>query len=139
MAGEFSNRIEILSVDLLDQQRSIVEELKALAHSLRLEFGWHYLLDQSWILSQLGEVRGKRILDAGAGTGVIQWYLAQHGAQVISVDRSERADLALRFRRRFNVRGLRPSDLHSDGQAPFQRVQTRPAGCAAKPVRWPAI
>jgi SAM-dependent methyltransferase len=104
-------KIEILSVDLLDQQRTVVEELKQLAQSLRLEFGWHYLLDLSWIISQLGEVKGKCILDAGAGTGVLQWYLAQHGAEVISVDRGSRAALPLRFRKRFHVQGLTPGDL----------------------------
>ncbi len=34
------------------------------------------------------------MLDAGAGTGVLQWYLAQQGAAVISVDRMSRALVA---------------------------------------------
>jgi len=100
-------KIELLSVDLLDQQRPLVEALKSLARSLRLEFGWHYLLDLTWIISQLGPVQGKQLMDAGAGTGILQWYLAQQGAQVISVDRLSRALLPLRFRKRFNVQGLR--------------------------------
>ena len=105
------DKIEIPSTDLLDQQRPLVNALKRLADSLGLEFGWHYLLDLTWVISQLGEIRGKRIMDAGAGTGVMQWYLAQSGAEVISVDRGSRADLALRFRSRFQVHGLRPTDL----------------------------
>jgi SAM-dependent methyltransferase len=56
-------------------------------------------------------VRGKNILDAGAGTGLIQWYLAQEGARVISVDRVSRADLSMRFRAQYHVRGMRPEDL----------------------------
>lgn len=106
------DRIEILAVDLLDQHRPLVEELKAIARQLQLEFGWHYLLDLAWILSHLGEVSGKVIMDAGAGTGVLQWYLAAHGAMVLSVDRSSRADLPWRFRRWTRVKGLRQIDLN---------------------------
>ena len=105
------DQIEILSVGLLDQHRQTVLALKRLARSLGLEFGWHYLLDLTWIISSLGQVKGKRILDAGAGTGILQWYLAEQGAEVISVDRLSRARLPLRFRSRYNVRGLRPEDL----------------------------
>ncbi len=106
-----TDQIEILSVGLLDQHRPTVLALRRLAHSLGLEFGWHYLLDLTWIISLLGPVKGRRILDAGAGTGVLQWYLAEQGAEVISVDRLSRARLPLRFRSRYNVRGLRPQDL----------------------------
>jgi len=103
--------IEILSVDLLERNRPQVNALKRLARSLSLEFGWHYLLDLTWILQHLGQVKGKRILDAGAGTGVLQWYLADQGAEVLSVDRLSRASLPVRFRFRFNVKGLRKQDL----------------------------
>jgi SAM-dependent methyltransferase len=99
--------IEILPVTLLDEQRPTVEALRSLAAELRLDFGWHYLLDLSWIISRLGVVQGKRIIDAGAGTGILQWYLAKQGAAVLSIDRGSRADLPLRFRRRYRVRGLR--------------------------------
>lgn len=104
-------KIEILPVILLTQHRDTVSELKQLARSLRLDFGWHYLLDLTWMITQLGPVEGKRIIDAGAGTGVMQWYLANHGAHVISVDRFSRANLPLRFRSRFNVQGARSDDL----------------------------
>jgi 2-polyprenyl-3-methyl-5-hydroxy-6-metoxy-1,4-benzoquinol methylase len=111
MTGLEEEKIELLSVDLLDRHRQQVTKLRKLARSLRLEFGWHYLLDLTWVLSELGPVRGKRILDAGAGTGVLQWHLAQQGAEVISVDRLSRAALPLRFRVRFRVVGLRNQDL----------------------------
>jgi SAM-dependent methyltransferase len=107
------DKIEILPVALLDQHREQVERLNILAHSLGIGLGWHYLLDWVWILAQLGELSGKRILDAGAGEGLLQWYLAERGAEVISVDRSSRAELSLRFRARYIVRGLRPEDLTS--------------------------
>ena len=111
-------KIEILSVELLEHERSRVEELKKLARQLKLEFGWHYLLDLVWILKHLEGISGRRILDAGAGVGVMQWYLAQHGAQVISVDRESRAHLAARFRRKFQVAGLRDVDLSPLDQMP---------------------
>ncbi|MGB9674370.1 MAG: class I SAM-dependent methyltransferase [Anaerolineales bacterium] len=106
------DRIEILSVDLLDNHRALVNELKEIAAQLGLEFGWHYLLDLTWMISLLGDVQGKKIMDAGAGTGVLQWYLAKKGAQVYSVDRTSRADLAWRLRRWTHVRGLREEDLN---------------------------
>ncbi len=116
------DKIEILSVDLLDRYRPLVEELKDIARQLQLEFGWHYLLDLVWILSHLGDVKGKVIMDAGAGTGVLQWVLAAHGATVLSVDRSSRADLPWRFRRWTKVKGLRTSDLNSPLKALWNSV-----------------
>ena len=111
MTAVGEEKIELLSVDLLDQYRRQVVDLRKLARSLGLEFGWHYLLDITWILGELGPLQGKRILDAGAGTGLLQWYLAQNGAEVISADRLSRAALPLRFRARFRVAGLRGQDL----------------------------
>jgi ubiquinone/menaquinone biosynthesis C-methylase UbiE len=111
MTNQMNEKIELLSVDLLDQNRSLVVELKKLAASLGLDFGWHYLLDLTWTITQLGAIENRRILDAGAGTGILQWYLAEHGAQVISVDRFNRALLPVRFRRRYHCQGLRPVDL----------------------------
>ena len=108
-----TDRLELLSVSLLDTERVKIESLKNLAQRLKLEFGWHYLLDISWILKQIVNIAGRKIIDAGAGTGVIQWYLADQGACVISVDRESREHLASRFRRRFEVEGLRQEDLAS--------------------------
>ncbi len=111
MNAILKEKIEILPVTLLDQHRPIVEDLRRLAGDLKIGLGWHYLLDLSWIISQLGEIKGKQILDAGAGSGLMQWYLARHGAEVVSVDRSSRAALSLRYRTRYHVKGLRPDDL----------------------------
>jgi SAM-dependent methyltransferase len=106
-----TEKIEILPVSLLDQHRQQVETLKSLAHSLGIGIGWHYLLDWVWILAQLGDIGSRHILDAGAGEGLLQWYLAGQGAEIVSVDRSSRAELSLRFRARYPVRGLRSKDL----------------------------
>ena len=111
MKSEMQDTIEILSVSLLDQNRPLVEELKGLAASLGIGLGWHYLLDLSWIISRLGPLAGRKVMDAGAGTGLMQWYLAGKGAEVISVDRSSRAALSLHYRARYRVEGLRPEDL----------------------------
>ena len=107
---------------ILNQQRELVEALKEFARSLKIEFGWHYLLDITWILSHLQAIDGKFIMDAGAGTGLMQWYLASKSARVLSVDRLSRADLPLRFRNRFNVEGIRPQDLNP----PTQIFKTNP-------------
>lgn len=106
-------KIEILSISLLDQHRQRVEAFKTLAKSLGIGIGWHYLLDWAWITALLGDVEGMRILDAGAGTGLMQWYLAETGAKVISVDRASRAELSLRFRARYPVSGLTGNELAS--------------------------
>jgi SAM-dependent methyltransferase len=111
------DKIEILSVALLDRHRERVERLRRLSRSLALPLGWHYLLDLAWILDQLGEPRGKKIVDAGAGIGVLQWLLAEAGADVISVDRRSRARLPLHFRHRFRTRGLRTEDLAPEWRA----------------------
>lgn len=106
-------KIEILPVSLLEEHGALVNELKALAENLGLEFGWHYLLDLTWIISQMSLDSGVRVMDAGAGVGVMQWYLAQKGAEVVSVDRLDRAHLPLRFRLRYRVQGVREQDLET--------------------------
>ena len=116
MKVEQQDRIEILGVDLLDRHRPLVEELKGLAASLKIGLGWHYLLDLSWIISQLETLVGRplaelKIMDAGAGTGLIQWYMAGKGVAVTSVDRASRSSLPLHYRARYRVSGLRSQDL----------------------------
>jgi len=107
------DKIEILPVSLLEQHRDLVHELRQLASSLRLEFGWHYLLDLVWIINQLKIRENIQVIDAGAGTGIIQWYLAQQGALVLSIDRVSRTYLPVRFRVRYSVTGRTEDDLSS--------------------------
>lgn len=110
MQSNQEGRIEILSPRLLDDFRPVVKELRMLAASLGLEFGWHYLLDLVWVVSHLGNPTGKKLMDAGAGVGILQWYLAEKGSEVISVDRSSRACLPVKFRRRYQVEGYRSAN-----------------------------
>ncbi len=104
-------RIELLNVELLQEYAELAEGFRRKAERLGIGLGWHYLLDLVWIANALGDPAGKVVLDAGAGTGVLQWWLADRGARVISVDRQPRQDLSMRFRYRYHVRGLEPSDL----------------------------
>lgn len=113
-----ADKIEILPVSLLESEKTTINELKILAEELKLEFGWHYLLDLSWIIGNLDQIDGQKMIDAGAGTGVMQWYLANEGATVISIDRESRANLSPRFRRRFNVEGLREDDFQEKSKYP---------------------
>jgi SAM-dependent methyltransferase len=111
------DKIEVLPVSLLTEERPLVEELKLLANSLGIGLGWHYLLDIAWILREAGcyphlqRWEGLKTVDAGAGEGLLQWYLLEKGAEVISVDRSSRSLLSLRYRARYSVKGLRKLDL----------------------------
>lgn len=105
------DRIEILPVSLLESETKWIFELRELGKRLNLEFGWHYLLDLAWILRQLDEIEGKKIIDAGAGVGVMQWFLVENGATVISIDRESRANVPARFQRRYQVLGMREEDL----------------------------
>lgn len=117
--------IEILPVSLLESEKSTVDELITLADELKLEFGWHYLLDLSWIIQHLDNINGQKMIDAGAGTGVMQWYLAKNGSTVFSIDRVSRSNLAPRFRRRFNVEGLRDSDFNNGFVAGQNSLKSR--------------
>jgi SAM-dependent methyltransferase len=106
------DKIEIPSVDLLEKHRKMVNDFWSVSRAVRVEPGWHYLLDLTWIVENIGLISGKRILDAGAGMGLMQWYLVEHGAvEVISADRGSRSNLPLVMRSRYNVSGKRPTDL----------------------------
>jgi SAM-dependent methyltransferase len=127
-------RIEIIPAAILDAQRGLVEELKLLSRRLGLELGWHYLLDLAWIISRLGDVGGCRIMDAGAGLGLMQWYLAGRAAEVLSVDRTPRLEM-LRLRTRYRIRGLRRQDVPGPGQ--LLRIKTQRAkGLLGKAAAW---
>jgi SAM-dependent methyltransferase len=105
-------KIEIPSVELLDRHRDVVNKLWEVSRGTRVEPGWHYLLDLVWIAENLGPADGLHILDAGAGMGLMQWYLIEQGAdEVISADRGSRVDLPLVMRSRYKVQGLRSGDL----------------------------
>jgi SAM-dependent methyltransferase len=106
-----SDAIEILSVSLLQEEKETASRIEKLAQDLRIGLGWHYLLDLTWILARLTPDPVGPVMDAGAGTGIIQWYLCERGRRVLSVDRASRRHLPIRLRSRYRVRGLREEDL----------------------------
>jgi len=117
------DRIDILSADALSEQRALADELYAFAGRWGIELGWHYILDLMWILTELGPLyEGMTVLDAGAGFGVMQWWLAEHGVDVVSVDKVSRAELSVRFYNRYAIRGLRSEDLLPRTTLAMQRL-----------------
>ncbi|MFC1559271.1 methyltransferase domain-containing protein [Gemmatimonadota bacterium] len=125
------DRLEIPSVALLDEERPLVDQFRAIAHRMHIEIGWHYLLDFSWSARQVSLTPGMRVIDAGAGWGVMQLWLAEQNIDVISVDRSSRSDLPNLLRQRYRVHGLRDEDL-----APPARPGLRDLLPPLSPGRW---
>jgi len=125
------DKIEILPVSLLETKRTIVGEMRRISEELSIGLGWHYLLDLSWAAEMLSPAPEMRVIDAGAGTGVIQWWLAEHGVDVISLDRISRRHLSMRFRQRYRIKGWRQEDL-----IPLHRVFLQSFLPPRSPLRW---
>jgi len=103
--------IKILPVALLHEHAELVSRLRALGRSLALSSGWHYPLDRVWIAAKMPHLPGAKLLDAGAGIGLMQWYFAGEGASVTSVDRSSRVALPMQFRARYRIHSIRSNEL----------------------------
>lgn len=106
-----NNKIELISTNILHQHQKLFKDLVDMNKDLALSAGWHYILDWTWAISQIKEIDGKTILDAGAGIGFLQWYLASKGAHIISVDRSDRTCIPFHLKDNFNVHGLTSADM----------------------------
>lgn len=104
------SKIELISTAILDQNHELSAELALTAESLALSSGWHYILDWTWTICQIDGVAGKTVVDAGAGIGLLQWYLASKGANMISIDRADRTCIPFHLLDRFNVSGYGPGD-----------------------------
>lgn len=71
----------------------------------------HYQKEQeAWLLDQLPNVTGLRVLDLGCGTGRLSRFLANRGAQVVGVD--------------FAARAIEIARRQSSGDNPIYRVQS---------------
>lgn len=89
--------VKVISSELLDTDllRDTVT-LDSITRCLRIfqrPNGWHYDLDLIWIIKMLlanNVLPGSTVLDAGAGMGILQFYLAFSGYNVISIDYSDR-------------------------------------------------
>ena len=89
MSQDASEKIEILSLDLFDthkEEMGIIEQIHK--HFFNPDLGWHYYLDLAWIIREVRDAlpRGSLVLDAGAGSGLLQFILSELGYNVISVD-----------------------------------------------------
>jgi ubiquinone/menaquinone biosynthesis C-methylase UbiE len=108
------DKINLLSVSLINEYPNIIREFIDISKSFGIGLGWHYLLDLTWTAQQLELNKGMRLVDAGAGVGVLQWWLAEQGVDVISADRNSRRNLPMKFRQRYHIRGIRKEDLKSN-------------------------
>lgn len=93
------NQIQLLSPSILDERADLLDQMREVVTTLRTPRGWHYYIDLCWVAQTLAPGPGLEVLDAGAGNGVLQWWLAAQGAQVLSVDGQARRHPGLRFER----------------------------------------
>lgn len=114
------NEIRLLDASLLGDQKKL-KEISYWLKVMNRPNGWHYDLDQIWILNELekaGILPGSTILDAGAGQGVTQYLLAARGYNIISLDFSSRGKPG-RSSGIFNIVGEGGSDI--DYQHPYMK------------------
>jgi ubiquinone/menaquinone biosynthesis C-methylase UbiE len=82
------DNIQLLDTDLLEKKR-ILKEVLYWKNLFRAQIGWHYILDLIWQIESIESLeltRGAKILDAGAGIGLMQYILAARGFEIYSID-----------------------------------------------------
>jgi len=57
--------------------------------ALKLNLGSPMLIEVPYILELIGDMRGKRVLDAGCGGGFYSLWLSERGVKVLGIDGSE--------------------------------------------------
>lgn len=86
------NYIKLLDIELFNN-KNLLNKISYWLKVMNRPNGWHYDLDQIWVIEQLKENGihpGSTILDAGAGQGVTQYLLSSMGYNIISLDFSSR-------------------------------------------------
>lgn len=86
------NQLTLLDTKLLNNN-FLLNKISYWLNVMKRPNGWHYDLDQIWVIEQLKENGihpGSTILDAGAGQGVTQYLLSSMGYNIISLDFSSR-------------------------------------------------
>lgn len=81
-------KVTLLSPKYLSNNCAL-KELSYWLHVMKRPQGWHYDMDEAWILENIEKAKlkkGATILDAGAGLGVMQYVLAARGYNVVSLD-----------------------------------------------------
>jgi SAM-dependent methyltransferase len=82
----------MLTFEFIDPDRQIGSDdfqfvERFLISTGRTEIGWHYITDIAWIYSKVKNwPRTYRVLDAGGGSGPLQFLLAELGFQVTNID-----------------------------------------------------
>jgi glycosyltransferase involved in cell wall biosynthesis/SAM-dependent methyltransferase len=85
---DFGNdKIELLTTELINENKKLVEYIYQKSNQFKIGLGWHYILDLIWIIKNVLLLPQKAlILDAGAGNGLLQFLLSDLGYTVISAD-----------------------------------------------------
>ncbi len=105
--------IQLLSDQLPAEYPEILAEIDLLREGLFKEIGWHYYVDLIWVIIQLrklGIMPGATVLDAGAGSGLLQFLLSYYGYHVLSVDFAPRRVL-------FHISKLFPVEITSSSES----------------------
>jgi len=88
------DRIELLGESLIDRHPVLAMDVLGTSSRLARILGWHYVLDLVWVLTELDRLPPKaKVLDVGAGQGLLQFMLADRGHDVVSADMAERRPL----------------------------------------------
>lgn len=115
-----TEKIEILGLDLFDALKEEMSLVESLRQNLGMSIGWHYHLDLAWMVKNVkGMPAGSLILDAGAGSGLSQFILAELGFNVISVDFMTRS-----FSRKMRGRYAKSMHFLNDQSETFENSYT---------------
>ncbi|MCB9655123.1 MAG: methyltransferase domain-containing protein [Deltaproteobacteria bacterium] len=138
-----TDRIELLKEQLIEDRLDLAMEVLATSAKLKMPLGWHYILDLIWLLKELESLpKGARVLDAGAGWGLMQFLLADRGYEVISADmivREPRRDLERLYR--FETMGTAETidheylDHHRSRRRPLRSLRANASQLLETPLR----
>ena len=82
----------MLYFELIDPSQQIADPDFHIVRSFlkatgRTQIGWHYITDLTWLYSRIKHwPKSLRILDAGGGTGPLQFLLAEMGFSITNID-----------------------------------------------------
>jgi 2-polyprenyl-3-methyl-5-hydroxy-6-metoxy-1,4-benzoquinol methylase len=96
--GSLSEKWDKLA-HILDREREVAchayldliagQTTKNVELALKLNLGSPMLIEVPYILELIGDMRGKKVLDAGCGGGFYSLWLSENGAEVLGIDGSE--------------------------------------------------